>query len=84
MDSFEGKSLYAIRGPWVILLSQAVRVFVESVLRYGLPASFVATVVKPHRKCEEKVRALVLCWLGEALGVAFPSIYVLRKSLFVI
>merc|ERR1711916_194422 len=39
---------------WVHLL--ALRVFVESVLRYGLPVNFQAMLMLPHRKCEKKLR----------------------------
>ena len=35
----------------------AIRLFVESILRYGLPPSFLAGV-KPHAKCE-KLRAVL-------------------------
>lgn len=34
----------------------AVRLYAESVLRYGLPPSFQACLVAPHRRCEEKTR----------------------------
>ncbi|KAG2492646.1 hypothetical protein HYH03_009062 [Edaphochlamys debaryana] len=34
-----------------------VRLFVESILRYGLPPSFQAAVVRPHEKSEAKLRA---------------------------
>ena len=36
---------------------KAIRIFVESVLRYGLPVNFMAAVVRPKDKNEKKVRA---------------------------
>lgn len=42
-----------------------VRLFVESVLRYGLPPKFLGTVVQPHGKHEQKTR--------RALGDAFAG-----------
>lgn len=36
-----------------------VRVFVESVLRFGLPADFAVVLVEPKAKAEKKVRALL-------------------------
>lgn len=40
---------------WIHAL--ALRAFVESVLRYGLPVNFQAIMVQPHRKQERKARA---------------------------
>ncbi|CAK9177467.1 unnamed protein product [Ilex paraguariensis] len=37
----------------------AVRVFVESILRYGLPPSFLSVVLAPSVKSEKKVRAIL-------------------------
>lgn len=37
----------------------AVRLFVESVLRYGLPPCFVAAVVKPTPKMEKRLRQVL-------------------------
>ncbi|KAK9170556.1 hypothetical protein Syun_002696 [Stephania yunnanensis] len=37
----------------------AVRVFVESILRYGLPPSFLAAVLAPSVKSEKKVRSIL-------------------------
>lgn len=37
----------------------AVRLFVESVLRYGLPPCFVAAVVKPMPKVEKRLRQVL-------------------------
>mmetsp|Transcript_7463 Transcript_7463/g.11870 ORF Transcript_7463/g.11870 Transcript_7463/m.11870 type:complete len:366 (-) Transcript_7463:419-1516(-) len=39
---------------WIHL--KAVRVFVESVLRYGLPANFQAYLMKPQKKSEKRLR----------------------------
>uniref|UniRef100_A0A804NIZ3 V-type proton ATPase subunit C n=1 Tax=Zea mays TaxID=4577 RepID=A0A804NIZ3_MAIZE len=52
----------------------AVRIFVESILRYGLPPSFLSAVLAPSTKGEKKVRSILedLCgnvhsiyWKGE-------------------
>ena len=45
----------------------AIRLFVESILRYGLPPSFLAGVMKPHAKCEKKLRAVLTNTFGRAL-----------------
>ncbi|CAM8898591.1 hypothetical protein QQ045_028464 [Rhodiola kirilowii] len=37
----------------------AVRVFTESILRYGLPPSFLACVLSPSPKSEKKVRSIL-------------------------
>ncbi|XP_057982592.1 V-type proton ATPase subunit C-like isoform X2 [Malania oleifera] len=37
----------------------AIRVFVESILRYGLPPSFVACLLAPSMKSEKKVHAIL-------------------------
>ena len=42
----------------------AIRLFVESILRYGLPPSFLAGVMKPHAKCEKKLRAVLTNTFG--------------------
>ena len=51
---------------WLHLL--CIRVFVESILRYGLPPSFQAAVVKPNRRCEEKVRAALASQFGSLVS----------------
>ncbi|XP_034946531.1 V-type proton ATPase subunit C isoform X2 [Chelonus insularis] len=35
---------------------KALRVFVESVLRYGLPVNFQAILLHPHKKCTKRLR----------------------------
>jgi len=35
---------------------KAIRIFVESVLRFGLPANFQALLVLPHKKDDKKLR----------------------------
>lgn len=35
---------------------KALRVFVESVLRYGLPVNFQAILLHPHKKCARRLR----------------------------
>ncbi|KAG5266121.1 hypothetical protein AALO_G00250010 [Alosa alosa] len=42
---------------WIHL--KALRVFVESVLRYGLPVSFQVILLQPDRKCVKKLRELL-------------------------
>ncbi|XP_021823054.1 V-type proton ATPase subunit C [Prunus avium] len=46
----------------------AVRVFAESILRYGLPPSFLACVLAPTTKSEKKVRSILegLCDSGNS------------------
>ncbi len=39
---------------WVHI--KALRLFVESVLRYGLPVSFQAAIIKPQKKTAKKLR----------------------------
>ncbi|XP_042510661.1 V-type proton ATPase subunit C-like isoform X2 [Macadamia integrifolia] len=36
-----------------------VRVFIESILRYGLPPSFLAAVLAPSAKSEKKLRSIL-------------------------
>eukprot|EP00744_Colponema_vietnamica_P001553 GILI01002560.1.p1 GENE.GILI01002560.1~~GILI01002560.1.p1 ORF type:complete len:415 (-),score=142.89 GILI01002560.1:423-1562(-) len=38
---------------------KVIRTFVESVLRFGLPVNFVASLVKPHHRHEKKVRSIL-------------------------
>lgn len=35
---------------------KALRVFVESVLRYGLPVNFQAVIMKPQKKSQKRLR----------------------------
>jgi len=44
----------------------AVRVFVESILRYGLPARFLSVVLAPSTKSEKKVRTILEGLCGNA------------------
>ncbi|OIT28072.1 v-type proton atpase subunit c [Nicotiana attenuata] len=37
----------------------AVRIFAESILRYGLPPSFLSVVLAPSTKSEKKVRSIL-------------------------
>lgn len=51
------KTAYSeVFGSWMHLV--AVRLFVESILRYGLPPSFVPVIVKPHARTLAHPRAL--------------------------
>ncbi|XVF57709.1 hypothetical protein PTKIN_Ptkin07bG0003900 [Pterospermum kingtungense] len=61
----------------------AVRVFAESILRYGLPPSFLACVLSPSVKGEKKVRSILegLCdsgnstyWKTEDEGAAMAGL----------
>jgi hypothetical protein len=53
---------------------QAVRVFVESVLRYGLPVNFVCALVKPSRGSDKRLHELLTVRLGCAVrGLVSPS-----------
>jgi V-type H+-transporting ATPase subunit C len=36
---------------------KALRVFVESVLRFGLPVNFQAAVMEPHKSAQKKLRS---------------------------
>eukprot|EP00899_Mesostigma_viride_P028896 jgi/Mesvir1/9191/Mv15942-RA.1 len=56
------KSYGEVFSEWMHLC--ALRLFVESILRYGLPPKFVAAVVKPNKKVEKKVRTA----LAQAFG----------------
>lgn len=47
---------------WIHIL--VVRLFVESILRYGLPPAFLAAVVKPAPKLENKLRAVLAQTFG--------------------
>lgn len=42
---------------WIHL--KAIRVFVESVLRYGLPVLFTATIIEPERAKDAKIRQVL-------------------------
>ncbi|PKA55885.1 V-type proton ATPase subunit C [Apostasia shenzhenica] len=47
----------------------AVRVFAESILRYGLPPSFLAAVLAPPVKSEKKVRSILEELCGNANSI---------------
>jgi len=51
-----------VLGCWMHILS--IRIFVESILRYGLPPSFQAAVIKPHSHTRAKVRAALASQFG--------------------
>ena len=58
----------------------AVRLFVESILRYGLPPKFLAALMKPNQKTAPKLRKLLASLFGSqgdpcfACSVAFVHI----------
>ncbi|KAH7657471.1 ATPase V1 complex subunit C protein [Dioscorea alata] len=51
----------------------AVRVFAESILRYGLPPSFLSAVLAPSPKAEKKVRAILSELCGDASNSLWAS-----------
>ncbi|AQK88863.1 V-type proton ATPase subunit C [Zea mays] len=51
----------------------AVRVFVESILRYGLPPSFLSAVLAPSTKSEKKVRSILDELSGDAHSLYWKS-----------
>ncbi|XP_057465502.1 V-type proton ATPase subunit C-like [Actinidia eriantha] len=54
----------------------AVRVFSESILRYGLPPSFLSVVMAPSVKSEKKIRAILegLCDIAIRWSGRFKSL----------
>jgi hypothetical protein len=46
----------------------AVRLFVESILRYGLPPKFLAALMKPAQKTIPKLRKVLATTFGEGEG----------------
>lgn len=55
---------------WVHIL--VIRLFVESVLRYGLPPSFVAGVMEPKAKTEKRLKMLLTAF-GDPSWVSFKD-----------
>ncbi|XP_058102985.1 V-type proton ATPase subunit C-like [Magnolia sinica] len=51
----------------------AVRVFVESILRYGLPPSFLAAVLAPSVKSEKKVRSILESFCNNGTSTYWKS-----------
>ncbi|KAL6848833.1 hypothetical protein ACP4OV_021416 [Aristida adscensionis] len=51
----------------------AVRVFVESILRYGLPPSFLSAVLAPTTKSEKKVRSILEELCGNVHSIYWKS-----------
>ncbi|WVZ88178.1 hypothetical protein U9M48_034725 [Paspalum notatum var. saurae] len=52
----------------------AVRVFVESILRYGLPPSFLSAVLAPsNNKSEKKVRSILEELCGNVHSIYWKS-----------
>ncbi|CAG8642498.1 7813_t:CDS:10 [Paraglomus brasilianum] len=59
---------------WIHL--KALRVYVESVLRYGLPPDFMSAIIKPKPKMEKKTREVLNVEygrLGGAMGEAYKD-----------
>mmetsp|Transcript_23866 Transcript_23866/g.28848 ORF Transcript_23866/g.28848 Transcript_23866/m.28848 type:complete len:371 (+) Transcript_23866:223-1335(+) len=44
----------------------AIRLFVESVLRYGLPPCFLSVLMKPNNKTEKRLRTLLAAQFGRS------------------
>ena len=47
----------------------SVRLFVESILRYGLPPQFLAAVMKPVEKLEVKLRNQLASAFGDGTAL---------------
>lgn len=56
---------------------KVMRLFVESILRYGLPPNFQALIMIPHKKTEKRLLELLKQWQGH--GFATPKM-TLRSS----
>eukprot|EP00898_Chlorokybus_atmophyticus_P008580 jgi/Chlat1/8723/Chrsp9S08577 len=56
---------------WMHLL--AIRIFTESILRYGLPPKFLAVVMKPNNKQEKRLRQILTNTYGKGGDSAFWS-----------
>eukprot|EP00735_Rhodelphis_limneticus_P012354 TRINITY_DN559_c0_g1::TRINITY_DN559_c0_g1_i1::g.10445::m.10445 TRINITY_DN559_c0_g1::TRINITY_DN559_c0_g1_i1::g.10445 ORF type:complete len:386 (+),score=75.61,sp/Q7T385/VTC1A_DANRE/42.97/6e-103,V-ATPase_C/PF03223.10/1.8e-117 TRINITY_DN559_c0_g1_i1:39-1160(+) len=52
---------------------KAVRVFVESVLRYGVPPNFQSLIMKPHKKSEDRLRKVLGQMYAHLGGAAFAD-----------
>jgi len=54
---------------------KAIRIFVESVLRYGLPekVNFRAMLLKPHKRCEPKLRKALQELYGHLQSSAYTE-----------
>ena len=68
-------------GAWVHVC--AIRLFVESILRYGLPPSFQACVMKPQKRSEKNYAASWPTLLGRArvlIGATVMTIRARRHS----
>ncbi len=51
----------------------AVRLFVESILRYGLPPKFLAVLMKPQQKTAPKLRKLLASLFGSQGAAALHN-----------
>ncbi|GBB90986.1 hypothetical protein RclHR1_18070001 [Rhizophagus clarus] len=54
---------------WIHL--KALRVYVESVLRYGLPPDFMSAVIRPKYKMDKKIREILIDQYGRLDGSAY-------------
>lgn len=61
---------------------KALRVFVESVLRFGLPVNFQAAVMEPHKGTQKKLRSELNKLYGHLDGSAAGPIDVSLLSLW--
>ncbi|CAG8724778.1 7693_t:CDS:2, partial [Dentiscutata heterogama] len=53
---------------WIHL--KAMKVYVESVLRYGLPPDFMSATIKPKPKMDKRIREILNNQYGKLLGGA--------------
>ena len=66
----ECPSLHQTVATWhfFVFFCQALRVFVESVLRYGLPVDFMSAIVIPHQKVSNRLRQILQRLYGDLAG----------------
>jgi V-type H+-transporting ATPase subunit C len=57
----------------------AIRLFVESILRYGLPPQFLPVLMKPHQKSTAKLRKLLASVFGSA-GECWSLFFVITAA----
>jgi V-ATPase subunit C len=56
---------------------QAIRVFVEAVLRYGLPVNFVCALMKPGKGADAKVHELL-----HVSGEPLPALLLMSDGVY--
>ncbi len=60
----------------------AVRLFVESILRYGLPPKFLAVLMKPQQKTAPKLRKLLASLFGSQGAAALHGPNVVHAQMW--